>query len=284
MVKYFLIFLIIFSGVVYAAIADFVPDTLSKDKAIELFTRANGEYETATKSASGGNEHAAREGFTHASQLYEQILDSGFRNGQIYYNLGNAYYRQGELGYAILNYRRTQRLMPRNEDLKTNLKQVKAGIKDREKKRDVPVVIQTLLFWYFMLNVNEATVLAVSFYFIFSTTMLLVIFFRISWLKKLCVAFGVCLILTTASLIIKIYPTRGGEGVVIAETCKLRYGPGEEYETKLEVHEGTEILIEQETKDWLKVYVYVDVAQVTDTKESEGFKIGWLPSDKVGKI
>ncbi len=280
----FVIFLIIFSEVVHAAIADFVPNTLSNDKAIGLFTRANGEYETATKLLSEKNEHAALEGFVRASQLYEQILTSDFKNSQIYYNLANAYYRQGKLGYAILNYRRAQKLIPRNEDLKANLKLVKAEIKDKEEKKDVPGVIQTLLFWYFMLNVNEATALVLSFYFIFLTMIHLLIFFRASWLKKLCIAFGICLILTTASLIVKVFPTRGGEGVIIAETCKLRYGPGEEYETKLEVHEGTEIFIEQETNGWLKAYVYVDVAQLSDTKESEEFKIGWLPSDKAGKI
>ena len=265
-------------------------NTFSEDTAIELFTRANGEYENVIKSASGGSEPAAQDGFIRASQLYEEILASGFKNGQIYYNLGNAYYRQGKLGYAILNYRRAQKLMPRNEDLKANLKLVKAEVKVREKKNDVPRVIQALLFWYFMLNVNEATVLAMSFYLIFSASVLLLIFFRASWLKKLCIAFGICLILTTASLVIKICPHRGVEGVIIAETCKLRYGPGEEYETKLEIHEGTEILIKQETKDWLKAYVYVDIAQFGDIKgesekkESEAFKTGWLPLDKVGKI
>lgn len=293
MVKYFfcpkivsVVLLIIFSEIVY-------PNTLSKDTAIELFTRANEAYETATKFLSEKNESAAQEGFIHASQLYEQILASGFKNGQIYYNLGNAYYRQGKLGNAILNYRKSQKLMPRNEDLKANLKLVKAEVKDREKKNDVPRVIHALLFWYFMLNVNEATVLAMSFYLIFSASVLLLIFFRASWLKKLCIAFGICLILTTVSLVIKICPHQGVEGVIIAETCKLRYGPGEEYETKLEIHEGTEILIEQETKNWLKVYVYVDIAQPVDTKgESEkkesdppeADKTGWLPLDKAGKI
>jgi tetratricopeptide (TPR) repeat protein len=275
----FLIFLIIpfLSDVAYT-------DTLSKNKAIELFTKANEEYETATRLLSEDNEYAALEGFVQASQLYEQILVTGFKNSQIYYNLGNAYYRQGRLGYAILNYRRAQRLMPRDEDLKANLKLVKEEIKDKEKKEGVPVVIQTLLFWYFMLNVNEAIVLAASFYFVFLITMHLLILFRTPWLRKLCIAFSVCLILTTASLVIKIYPTRVGEGVVIAETCKLRYGPGEEYEIKLEVHEGTEILIEQETNGWLKAYVYIDIAQMTDTEESEGFKTGWLPSKTVGKL
>lgn len=274
----FVISLLCFSGVAHPN------TTLSKDRAIELFTRANGEYETAIKLLSEKNDSEALESFARATRLYEKILDSGFKSGQIYYNLGNTYYRQGILGYAILNYRRSQKMMPRNEDLKTNLKLVKGEIKDREKKKEVPRVIQALLFWYYMLNVNEATVLAISFYVILIAVIHVLIFFRASWLKKLCIAFAVCLVLTTASLIIKIYHNRGVEGVVIAESCNLHYGPGEEYETKLEVHEGTELIIEQESKGWLKAYIYVDVAQLTDTKESEGFKTGWIPADTVGRI
>lgn len=273
----FIVFFMTFPSVVHSG-------TASKDKAIELFTKANGEYETAARLLSEKKDNAAREAFARAAALYEQILESGFKSGQIYYNLGNAYYRQGSLGLAILNYRRGQKLMPRNEDIKANLKLVKEEIKDKEKKNEVPKVVQALLFWYFMLNVNEATVLAVSFYVVFMAVIHLLIILRAAWLKSLCIGFGICMILATASLMIKVCPAHGENGVVIAESCNLRYGPGEEYETKLEVHEGTELLIEQETKGWLKVYVYVDIAQSSDAKESERFKTGWIAADKAGKF
>jgi tetratricopeptide (TPR) repeat protein len=56
-----------------------------------------------------------------AVKAYEQILASGHESGAIYFNLGNAYFKDGELGKAILNYERAERLLPRDPDVRANL-------------------------------------------------------------------------------------------------------------------------------------------------------------------
>jgi tetratricopeptide (TPR) repeat protein len=56
-----------------------------------------------------------------AIETYEAIGELGVVDGALYYNLGNAYFKAGHLGRAILNYERALRLMPGDEDTRANL-------------------------------------------------------------------------------------------------------------------------------------------------------------------
>lgn len=60
--------------------------------------------------------------FGKAISLYESILNSGSYNPELFYNLGNAFFQNGEVGKAVVNYRRSERFMPRHPDLQLNLK------------------------------------------------------------------------------------------------------------------------------------------------------------------
>ena len=59
--------------------------------------------------------------YAAAAADYEQLLRSGLESGNLYFNLGNAYFKAGERGKAILNYERAYRLMPSDPDLDANL-------------------------------------------------------------------------------------------------------------------------------------------------------------------
>ncbi|MFH1244966.1 MAG: tetratricopeptide repeat protein, partial [Candidatus Omnitrophota bacterium] len=61
---------------------------------------------------SQGNGYYAQEKFDQAITAYEQELSLGRESGPLYYNLGNAYFKSGQLGRAILNYLRAERLIP----------------------------------------------------------------------------------------------------------------------------------------------------------------------------
>jgi tetratricopeptide (TPR) repeat protein len=84
---------------------------------------ASQEFERANTSFESGNYHAA------ISQ-YESILATNGYSAAVLFNLGNAYYRDGQLGAAILNFERAQVLAPRdaNIELNLNLARQKAGV------------------------------------------------------------------------------------------------------------------------------------------------------------
>ena len=69
-----------------------------------------------------GSESYSESQFEDAIEKYEKVIERGYESPRLYYNLGNAYFKAGDLGNAILNYERAKRLMPRDSDLTSNLK------------------------------------------------------------------------------------------------------------------------------------------------------------------
>ena len=64
-------------------------------------------------------------------EVYENILSEGWESSNLYYNLGNAYFRQNQIGQSIWAYHKALKMDPRNLDLTHNLEIVNARIKDR---------------------------------------------------------------------------------------------------------------------------------------------------------
>lgn len=61
--------------------------------------------------------------YRESARVLESILTDGYQNGAVFYNLGNAYYRAGDYGRAILNYRKAKPFMPGDPYLSANLAQ-----------------------------------------------------------------------------------------------------------------------------------------------------------------
>lgn len=67
-----------------------------------------------------------------AEELYVKALQAGGSSSILFYNLGNAYYRQGNLGKSIVNYERALKLDPTNADARANLDFVNSKITDKQ--------------------------------------------------------------------------------------------------------------------------------------------------------
>jgi tetratricopeptide (TPR) repeat protein len=73
-----------------------------------------------------------REGrFQDARTSYEKIVAAGYESPSLFYNLGNAWYKTGDIGRAVLNYERALRLAPGDEDIRHNLDLVSLMLPDR---------------------------------------------------------------------------------------------------------------------------------------------------------
>lgn len=71
--------------------------------------------------ADGNTEYAAGR-FKEAAEKYETAVAAGATNAAVFYNLGNAWYRAGDLGRAILNYERALALEPRHPEAAANVR------------------------------------------------------------------------------------------------------------------------------------------------------------------
>ena len=86
-----------------------------------LFSLGLGSSEIVDDLFDDGNNSMVSERYEDAIQTYESILALGYQSGELFYNLGNAYYRNDNLGQAIWAYSKAQYILPRNINIKHNL-------------------------------------------------------------------------------------------------------------------------------------------------------------------
>lgn len=72
-----------------------------------------------------------KEDYVNAIELYTRSIAQEGVSADVYYNLGNAHYRNNHLGQAVLNYERALRIDPTHDDARTNLQFVRTHIQDR---------------------------------------------------------------------------------------------------------------------------------------------------------
>ena len=119
-------------------------------------------------------------------ELYEKViadhLAKGDESPEIYYNLGNAYFRDNQIGKAILNYNRALLLSPGDSDIRHNLRFANTRIEDKI----VPSNHFFLTDWFnsiqHLFNSNTWGVIAIVLFFLFLGCMGVFLFIRTLWL------------------------------------------------------------------------------------------------------
>jgi tetratricopeptide (TPR) repeat protein len=68
-----------------------------------------------------GNQFFQNKQYDEAIKSYSAVLSQGMESAPLYFNMGNAYFKKGNLGYSILYYMKARRLDPGDDDIKSNL-------------------------------------------------------------------------------------------------------------------------------------------------------------------
>lgn len=91
------------------------------------------------------NQEYANGRFAEAIELYRGTIAGGLQHATVFYNLGNAFYRAGDLGHAILSYERALALEPQHPEANANLRLVRDKARALELRRTAldRVVLQT---------------------------------------------------------------------------------------------------------------------------------------------
>jgi tetratricopeptide (TPR) repeat protein len=236
------------AAIVFAGLAWVTRVQAQSEAWAAVFARANQLYEEGR--------------YEEATAKYEEIVASGLKNGRVYYNLGNAYFKQEKLGLAILNYERAHRLMSRDEDIKTNLAYARSQIVDKIETPDPGLLGRWLASLQGLLTIDETTILAWALYLVMTVLALLAVFVW-RW-RRFCLYalpfLSILLILSLASLGVKLYQQeRAREAVVTAEQVDVLSGPGENYLLEFTVHEGTTLTVEEKRGDWWRMRLWRDL-------------------------
>jgi tetratricopeptide (TPR) repeat protein len=221
-----------------------------------------------------GNQYYDQGEFTKAVESYQSIIQNGLDNSKVYFNLGNAYFRKGELGNAILNYRRAERLDPRDEDIKANIEYVKLFTLDKIQHENVNLVssiMKSILDWA---TLDEWTVLVSGIYFLGMFLGIILVFLdRLLRPLLIVIIITIILFILSGSLLYAKIRTEAliDRGVVISEETDVRSGPGDDYTLQFTAHEGLEFEIKDQKDSWYLIVLPNGV-------------MGWLEKQTIEKI
>lgn len=210
--------------------------------------------------------------FEPAARLYEKLAQEYPETAAFPFNLGNSYYRLGEVGKAILAYERAKMRDPRNQDIRKNLEYVRGLIEYRvADKRNWYLRAGEIFLDHF--TEREIAFLWLSVYFLFGASWAFVLFFRPGapwgWRRKfLLMALVVFLLLDVA----KKAETRVVRGaVVMAKQADVRYGPSGDDQVAFRVPEGLRVDVHSRREDWSRITLV--------NGES-----GWVPNNQIEEV
>jgi tetratricopeptide (TPR) repeat protein len=225
---------------------------LSEGDLRQLLEEANGLFRQANE-VSVRDPAAGRELYQRAVLRFERLVrEGGIRNGKLFYNTGNAYFRAGDIGRAILNYRRAERYSPRDTNLRQNLAYARLSRPDKFDERQKTRVLKTLLFWHYDLAPTTRSVL-----FAFAWAALwLGASVRRFWSRlprAVVIAAGCVAVLLLASLVVEAArASRRPAGVILAPEVIARKGDGASYQPAFSepLHAGTEFVLRESRNGW----------------------------------
>lgn len=195
--------------------------------------------------------------FAGATGIWESLAREGHEDSHLWYNLGNAYYQQGDLGRSILSYRRAQRLAPRDGQLHDNLALARARRADGDQVAAGGSTAARVWRWLRLhVSPGEFAVAGLIVLWLTAALAVLGILRAVAWrrLRGTLIALGVLLpLVSIAAWTAEWQDWNGREAVLLAPVVPVTSGPGRDFLTLFEIHAGAELRVEEERGDWLRV-------------------------------
>lgn len=236
-------------------------DPLSKTERVELFNQAENFFHQALEmletGATGKRPPSEVEELLRKSLMrYERIVRGGVRNGKIFYNIGNIYFRLGDIGRAIVNYRRAEMYAPDDPNLKQNLSYALSLRQDRIEEKQNERLLKTFFFWHYDLSSKVRSILFVAFYAGFWTFAVVILFKRTSpakWGLGISLTF---LLLFLGSLLVERFESSENiSGVLVDREVVARKGDSVSYQTSFKepLHAGVDFRLIESRSRWFHI-------------------------------
>ncbi len=190
--------------------------------------------------------------FAEAISVYQDLVQSK-PSAEIYYNLGNAYFKDKQFGNAILNYERAKRLNPRDPDIRSNLSYADRLIEYKvEDKRNWYLHEITDLVGYF--KFQECWLLFFTSYSIFLIGLLISFIRRRPLFGTLGATLLSLVILSSFPLLLKFAETgMKDEAIITVKQAEVRYGPSTIDRIAFRLVEGLKVSAHDHKQDWYRI-------------------------------
>lgn len=259
---------------------DVVSDTLQTASDSVQSANSHAEFSAARQernvTKAEGDSAYIRNDYASAIQIYENLLKKG-EAAEVYYNLGNSYYKADDIARAILNYERALLLEPGNADIRANLEIARSKTIDKI----VPVPEIFFVSWtkslINCLSIDAWAKWGIVFFILLLVSFSLFFFSKQIRVKKIGfiagIVFMVLVILSnTFAAQQKSELKNRNEAIVLAPSIIVRSTPSESGTSLFILHEGRKIEIKDSTmREWKEIRL-------------EDGKVGWVPASAIEAI
>ena len=222
------------------------------------------------------NELYTKDKFKEAIDVYNQLLMTNLESPEVYFNLGNAYYKTKQFPQSILNYERAQLLSPDDEDIAFNLQVANQHVVDSIQELPGIFIVR---WWKSLVNsltTDTWALVSIVTFLLFLTLAGLYFFARSGNMRRF--AFWTACLLFTFSMFSWSFAAQQKNrlvnhtfAIVMQPTVTVKSSPSEKGTNLFVVHEGLKVKITDKLGDWLEV------------KLSDGKK-GWLTTESIERI
>ncbi len=227
-----------------------------------LFVKANNEYVAQL--------------YSNAVEDYEKIIAKGYASAELYYNLGNSYYKLNEIPSAILYYEKAKKLDPKNDDIEFNLNVANTKIVDKIEPVPELFIWQWWRGLYDLFSADTWTKISISLFILFFILLAFYLLSRVLIIRKTAFYAGlIVLFLTVFTFFIswQRYTVIANEkdAIVFTPTITVKSSPSENSVDLFVIHEGSKVRIIQKVGTWCEI------------KIANG-SVGWLPITSLKNI
>jgi len=223
-----------------------------------IITFAFGQLENAKLITA--NDSYTKGNFEQAINDYEAVIEAGKESAELYYNLGNAYFKIKNLPAAILNYERAYLLSPEDEDIIYNLELSRTLVVDKIER--IPEFFLTkwkkqIAGWF---SIDGWGYLSISLFLLCLISLSFYLFSYSVFLKKL--NFGLGILFFAGSVLGFSYgrsqlniKENHNTAIIFSPSVTVRSSPDESGSELFYLHEGTKVHVEDELGDWREVKI-----------------------------
>ncbi len=211
------------------------------------------------------------EDYGTAIQEMDRIVQSGVRNGALFYNLGNANLKDNRLGHAILWYERALKLLPNDPDLRFNADYARSLTRDAIDE-DAVSALRIIFFWKYRLSHRTVIVLAATLNLLLWSVLIARRLTGRRGLRYAAMAIALPTIIFISTAAFNYYEAAHlRQGIVIQDRVSVRSGLERTSTELFALHAGAKIKIVHKNARHLKIRFGKD-------------KIGWVDAAAIGLI